>query len=120
MFVYAVVGSVSFVVVKKPYILYERDSIITTVNNEITDAQFHTMDTPRAPNQDAIDVFDAVKQDVINRLKELRHDDIVYEIDGIPRIKAYNLVLFAREEADYGWHYFGKIQVAEGKYVHAR
>ncbi|KAG9295365.1 hypothetical protein G9A89_013394 [Geosiphon pyriformis] len=89
----------------------------------MTDAQFNRMDTPRAPDQDAIAIFDAVKHDVIKKLQDLRHDDIVHhthETDDIARIKAYKLVLFAREEVGYGWNYFGKIQVAEGKYVHAR
>ncbi|CAG8434057.1 10724_t:CDS:10 [Ambispora gerdemannii] len=60
------------------------------------------MDTPRLPDEDAIAVFDAVKKDIFEKLKELRHDDLI------------------AKEASYGWNYFGKIEVAPGKYVHAR
>jgi hypothetical protein len=41
-------------------------------------------------------------------------------MDDLKRIERYVLVEYAVEEVSYGYNYFGKIHLGEGKYIHVR
>lgn len=44
----------------------------------------------------------------------------LHEMDDLKRIERYVLVEYAVEEVSYGFNYFGKIHLGEGKYIHVR
>ncbi|KAG2173665.1 hypothetical protein INT43_005085 [Umbelopsis isabellina] len=55
--------------------------------------------------------------------REIHHADHVHglhETDKLKHISAYKVTQYAVEEVAYGWNYFAKIDLGEGKFVHAR
>ncbi|ORX55688.1 hypothetical protein DM01DRAFT_1304250 [Hesseltinella vesiculosa] len=68
-------------------------------------------------------VFHEVKEQVVAQIHKLRHDDQVHglhEIDNLHKITIYKLYQYAVEEVSYGYNFFGKIEIDEGKFIHAR
>jgi hypothetical protein len=54
---------------------------------------------------------------------QIHHADHVHglhETDKLKHISAYKVTQYAVEEVAYGFNYFAKIDLGEGKFVHAR
>ncbi|ORZ06023.1 hypothetical protein BCR42DRAFT_427521 [Absidia repens] len=85
--------------------------------------QHNAMGSVLPADEEAKAVFHEVKEQVVAQLHKLRHDDQVHglhEIDKLDKISLFKLYEYAVEEVAYGWNYFGKIEVDDGKFVHAR
>ncbi|KAG0748194.1 hypothetical protein G6F57_005090 [Rhizopus arrhizus] len=89
----------------------------------MSDVNHNDMGPVRPADDEAKAVFHEIKDQVVEKLHELNHLDNVHglhEMDDLKRIERYVLVEYAVEEVSYGFNYFGKIHLGEGKYIHVR
>ncbi|KAI9344865.1 hypothetical protein BDR26DRAFT_932450 [Obelidium mucronatum] len=81
------------------------------------------LDNLQAPTPEATKLFNSAKKEVILKFHELRKLDKVHNthaFDEIEHLTAYNLKQFGTREVEYGTIYLGKIEIAEGKFLHVR
>ncbi|KAJ3332549.1 hypothetical protein HDU76_013860 [Blyttiomyces sp. JEL0837] len=77
----------------------------------------------KAPDADATAVFNAVKHDVIHKVHDLHKSDAVHHthlFDKSSHLTTYKLVQYAIREVDYGFIYFGKVNIGNNQYIHVR
>ncbi|CEP12416.1 hypothetical protein [Parasitella parasitica] len=89
----------------------------------MSDAKNNLMGDVMPPNEEAKAVFHGVKDDVIKRLHELKHEDNIHDfhvMDDLKKIDTFLLKQYAVEEVAYGYNYFGKIEIEENKNIHVR
>ncbi|KAJ1558928.1 hypothetical protein HK405_012722 [Cladochytrium tenue] len=87
----------------------------------------HTAQTSKLdlkdPDADAVQVFEAVKNDVVEKLHDLHHKDLVHHthvLDKLKNVNAYKLVKYGTKTVEYGTIYFGKVYIGARNYVHVR
>ncbi|CAM0136306.1 unnamed protein product [Umbelopsis sp. WA50703] len=86
----------------------------------MSDVNHNAMGPVKPADDDAREVFHQVKEQVVDKIHHADHVHGLHETDKLKHISAYKVTQYAVEEVAYGFNYFAKIDLGEGKFVHAR
>ncbi|KAF9435385.1 hypothetical protein BGZ76_006392 [Entomortierella beljakovae] len=88
----------------------------------MSDVKHNAMTPPREVDQECLDIFNHVKQDILDEIKRLNKQDYVHHLHEMDLciISEYTPVLYATEDVSFGRNYFAKIHLGDEKYIHAR
>ncbi|KAG0056689.1 hypothetical protein BGZ83_003932 [Gryganskiella cystojenkinii] len=89
----------------------------------MSDAKHNAMTQPRVADDECVEIFTKVKDQVLDEIHRLNREDDrhgLHEMDKLKHISAYKPVLYATEDVSYGRNYFAKIHLGDEKYIHAR
>ncbi|KAF9207979.1 hypothetical protein BGZ49_010090 [Haplosporangium sp. Z 27] len=89
----------------------------------MSDVKHNTMSKPRPVDEECIEVYSAIKQEVLKEIHRINREDDrhgLHEMDKLHKISEYTPTLYATEDVAFGRNYFAKIHLGEGKFVHVR
>ncbi|KAF8931193.1 hypothetical protein EDD21DRAFT_365189 [Dissophora ornata] len=89
----------------------------------MSDATHNSMNDPRPADEECIEIFETVKDDVLKEIHRINREDDrhgLHEMDKLKHISEYSPILFATEDVAFGRNYFAKIHLGDEKYIHAR